>query len=82
MLNTIEAVMNEHGEIRLLEPVRSAGRRRVLVTVLDEPPPSDLAPPEASGLLAFLDELERLPFSTRTTEEMDADIQAERDAWE
>lgn len=33
-------------------------------------------------LLSFLDELELLPFSARSTEEMNADIQAERDAWD
>jgi len=128
MLNTVEAVMNEHGEIRLREPVRVSSPRRVLVTILDEPPveaPASDAPaqtrvgqllaleqrtpevpaqttkagrllalmaqqvPEtpvqttkAGRLLAFLDKLERLPISSRTTEEMNADIQAERDAWE
>jgi len=44
MIQTVEAVIDERGEIRLLEPVQLAGRRRVLVTVLDEDPtlmPSD-----------------------------------------
>jgi hypothetical protein len=62
--------------------------RRVLVTILDEPPveaqtsevPAQTT--KAGRLLALLDKLERLPRSSRTTEEMNADIQAERDAWE
>ena len=128
MLNTVEAVMNEYGEIRLREPVRVPSPRRVLVTILDEPPVEAQAAeapaqttkagqllasmeqqkpgvpaqttkagrllalmeqqmPEvptqttkAGRLLALLDKLERLPPSNRTTEEMNADIQAERDA--
>jgi hypothetical protein len=109
MLNTVEAVMNEYGEIRLREPVRVPSPRRVLVTILDEPPVEAQAAeapaqttkagrllalmeqqmPEvptqttkAGRLLALLDKLERLPPSNRTTEEMNADIQAERDAWD
>jgi len=88
MLNTIEATMNERGKIRLREPFRLPTPRRVLVTILDEPPveaqtsevPAQTA--KTDQLLAFLDKLEQLPRSSRTTEEMNADIQAERDAWE
>ncbi len=130
MLNTLEAMLDEKGQVHFLEPIRLSGRRRVLVTILDEPPveaqasetpsqttqaerlPASMEPrmpetpaqttkagqllalleqrtPEipaqttkAGRLLAFLDKLERLPLSSRTTEEMNADIQAERDAWE
>ena len=35
-----------------------------------------------NSLLSFLDELAQLPFSIRSTEAMNADIQAERDAWD
>lgn len=38
MLKTVEAVIDEHGNIRLLEPIRSGGPRRALVTILDESP--------------------------------------------
>lgn len=37
MIKTVEAVIDEHGNVRLLEPVRPAGPRRALVIVLDEP---------------------------------------------
>ena len=41
MLQTIEATIGENGDIRLAEPVKLAGRRRALVTILDEQPPVD-----------------------------------------
>jgi hypothetical protein len=34
MLQTFEAVIDEHGNVRLLEPVELPGGRRALVTVL------------------------------------------------
>ena len=36
MIRTAEAVIDEHGNVRLLEPVEVAGARRALVTILDE----------------------------------------------
>lgn len=39
MIQTIEAVIDEQGEIKLLEAVRRLGRpRRALVTILEEDP--------------------------------------------
>ena len=38
MIKTVEAVIDERGNVRLLEPVRSGGVRRALVTILDERP--------------------------------------------
>lgn len=37
MIQTIEAVIDTEGRIRLLEDVRLSGERRALVTILDEP---------------------------------------------
>ena len=39
MIRTAEAVIDEHGNVRLLEPVEAAGARRALVTILEEEPP-------------------------------------------
>lgn len=36
MPKTVEAVVDEHGRIRLLEPLQLRTSQRVLVTVLDE----------------------------------------------
>ena len=38
MLKTIEAIIDEQGRVRLLEPAGISGVRRALVTVLDELP--------------------------------------------
>lgn len=38
MPRAVEAVLEPNGTIRLLEPLEVTGPRRVLVTVLDEPP--------------------------------------------
>ena len=37
MLQTVEAVIDEQGRVRLLEPLSLSGPRRALVTILDEP---------------------------------------------
>jgi hypothetical protein len=36
MLQTVEAVIDEHGRVRLLEPLSLSGPRRALVTILDD----------------------------------------------
>jgi hypothetical protein len=38
MIQTIEAVVNEQGEVRLLQPIRLSAERRALVTILEEKP--------------------------------------------
>jgi hypothetical protein len=38
MIQTIEAVIDEQGNVRLLQPIQLAGARRALVTVLEEQP--------------------------------------------
>ncbi len=43
MIRTIEAVIDEKGNVRLLEPFMPGAVRRVLVTVLDEAPASTLS---------------------------------------
>jgi hypothetical protein len=35
MIQTVEAVIDEHGNVKLLEPVRSTSSRRALVTILE-----------------------------------------------
>jgi len=36
MIRTVEAVIDEHGNVRLLEPLHFSASRRVLVTILEE----------------------------------------------
>ncbi|HET9742078.1 MAG TPA: hypothetical protein VFQ00_04950 [Terriglobales bacterium] len=37
-MKTVEAVIDEQGNVKLLESIRPAGRRRALVTILEESP--------------------------------------------
>jgi hypothetical protein len=41
MSQTLEAVIDEHGAVRLLKPVHLSGSRRALVTILDDSPLSE-----------------------------------------
>ena len=41
MSQTLEAVIDEHGAVRLLKPVHLSGTRRALVTILDDQPAWD-----------------------------------------
>jgi hypothetical protein len=38
MIRTLEAIIDEHGKVRLLEGVELPAARRALVTILDEEP--------------------------------------------
>jgi hypothetical protein len=38
MIRTVEAIVDEHGSVRLLKAVSVPGERRALVTILEEPP--------------------------------------------
>lgn len=49
MIRTVEAVVDEHGNVRLLEPVRLPAGRRALVTILEEGPARN---PSESALLS------------------------------
>ncbi|MEI2691123.1 MAG: type II toxin-antitoxin system Phd/YefM family antitoxin [Anaerolineae bacterium] len=50
MLRTLEAVIDQKGAIRLLEPVRLTERRRALVTILDDLPETNGRSPRPFGL--------------------------------
>jgi hypothetical protein len=43
MIRTLEAVIDEQGNVRLLEPVHLAEARRALVTILEERPPAHVS---------------------------------------
>ena len=42
MIQTVEAAIDEKGEVHLLEPVQLPAPRRALVTILEEPAPVNL----------------------------------------
>jgi len=43
MLQTIEGVTDQNGVLRLLDPIKLPGSRRVLITILDEEPSDEIA---------------------------------------
>lgn len=43
MIQTIEAIIDEQGNVRLLQPVHLAEARRALVTILEEQPPAGIS---------------------------------------
>ena len=49
MIKTVEAVIDEHGNVRLLEPVHPRTARRALVTILEECP---VEPASATAILS------------------------------
>ena len=48
MIRTIEAVIDEQGNVRLLEPVQLSSARRALLTILEEQPAAE--EPESARL--------------------------------
>ncbi len=49
MMQTIEAVIDEHGKVRLLEEIHLPAVRRALVTILEDDP---IAHPNEASLLS------------------------------
>ena len=43
MIRTVEAIIDEQGHVKLLEPVRPSSARRALVTILEEEPVAEAA---------------------------------------
>ena len=52
MPKTVEAVVDEHGQIRLLEPLKLRASQRVLVTVLEDAPEADTRDVGETALLS------------------------------
>ena len=75
-MRTVKATIDEHGNVELLEPVSLNDKRQALVTILEQ------EDTPKTSLLTFLDRLASLPKSPRNPEEIEASIQAERNAWD
>lgn len=80
MLQTIEAIIETSGEVRLLEEVRVTKPTRALVTVLENGDSSSRG--NARQMLEFLQN-NRLPAEARrSAEEMEAQIEENRNSFE
>jgi len=80
MLQTVEAILEPSGEVRLLEPVHVSAPARALLTLLETPAPTERG--NAAALLQRLRDNPLPPQFHRSGEEIDAQIRQERDAWE
>jgi hypothetical protein len=43
MIRTVEAIIDEHGQVRLIEEIKLPSARRALVTILEEAPKRDVS---------------------------------------
>ena len=73
-MQTLKAIIDEQGNVKLLEPVNLSQKRQALVTILEESVAE-------TSLISFLDKLVSVPTSKRSPGEIEADIQAERNTW-
>jgi hypothetical protein len=83
MLQTVEAEIDVNGEIRLLEPLRVAKKSRALVTLLENGGEAQTEQKgEAHKMLEFLQNRRLSPEAGRSTEEIEAVIEENRNSWE
>ena len=59
MIQTIKAVVDEQGRVRLLEEVKFTGVRRALVTILEEAPSSEASETSLLSEQALAEDWER-----------------------
>lgn len=82
MLQTVEAEVDVNGNVRLLEPLRVERRTRALVTLLEEPAESSTEKGNGAAILEFL-RANRLPEESRSSaEEIEAQIEENRNSWD
>lgn len=82
MLQTIEAIVEPSGHVRLLEEVNIVSPRRAIVTLLDSVPSEQYDAGKSGTILKFLAEHRLAPSARLSAEEIDAQIEAERNAWD
>ncbi|MBF0137220.1 MAG: hypothetical protein HQL65_13355 [Magnetococcales bacterium] len=84
MLRTVDAEIGENGEVYLLEPLVLQEWHRALVIILGPLEEPGVVAPLGSGalLMSILNNNQLPPESRLSAEEIDAHIQAERDAWD
>lgn len=82
MLQAVEAILEPSGQVRLLEAIRVTAPTRVVLTLLEPSAPAEPAQGDSAAVLRFL-RANRLPDSARLdAAAIDAQIDAERQAWD
>ncbi len=81
MLQTVEAIIEPSGHVRLLEEVHIDSPRRAIVTLLDSGP-NEYDAANSTTILKFLADHRLSPSARLSAEEIDAQIETERNAWD
>lgn len=82
MLQSVEAILEPSGQVRLLEAVYVAAPTRVVLTLLEPTASPESVQGDSAAVLQFL-RANRLPDSVRlSAEEIDAQVDEGRQAWD
>ena len=82
MLQTVEAEIDESGEVRLLEPVRVTKKERAIVTILENENSGAAESGNARKILQFLQN-NRLPNHARLSiKEIEVQTTEARESWD
>ncbi len=82
MLQTVEAEIDIDGNIRLCEPVQVSKPTRAIVTLLEEAPPVPGGNGNAADVLKLLRSPEFANRKSYSAEEIEAQIQENRESWD
>lgn len=84
MLQTVEAMIEPDGSIRLLEKLHVTQSTKALLTLLETPSPAKESNLPASGaaILEFLKDNSLRPENCRSVEDIRHAIEQERQAWD
>ncbi len=82
MLQTVKVEVNVDGSVRLLEPLQISKKSSAILTVLDEAPDVKPVKGTVAGMLALLNSPEFANRKSYSAEEIDAQIQENRNSWE
>ena len=81
MLQSVEAIVEPSGAVRLLEALHVDQPRRAIVTLLEIPASAERGRPSADDVLRFLEQTCLSRDARLSSKEIDAQIEEERNTW-
>jgi hypothetical protein len=81
MLQSVEAIVEPSGTVRLLEALYVDQPRRAVVTLLESPVSTGQGQACADDILHFLERTRLSPGARLSSMEIDAQVEEERNAW-
>ena len=81
MLQSVEAIVEPSGAVRLLEALHVDQPRRAVVTLLEIPASAERGRSSADDVLRFLEQTCLSRDARLSSKEIDAQIEEERNAW-